>query len=153
MKLEPIDLSARRPAEPSPEVRRAARGLEEVMLRQMLAAMERAQLENGLFGDGAGAGARGTAFQLMLSEALAAREPFGLAERVASQLGQDRRAADQLAELAAPAATELIGRPGAGVPVDEKMRRHPQVLPAPAEEESGETRLGPAAPASNGEKR
>ncbi|UCF66052.1 MAG: hypothetical protein JSV80_09590 [Acidobacteriota bacterium] len=69
-------------------VRQAARGFEAMLLHQMLTAMQRAQLENGLLGSGTGAGARQTAFELLLTEALAESEPLGLAGRLAEELAE-----------------------------------------------------------------
>jgi hypothetical protein len=71
-------------------IRRAARGLEEVLLKQMIDAMVRAQLENGgFFGDGSAGGTRETTFEIMLSQALAERAPLGLADQLAGQLARD----------------------------------------------------------------
>ncbi len=67
-------------------IREAARGLEAALLREMLTAMERAQLEDGLFGKGPGSGAIQSTFELLLTEALGETEPFGIADRVADQL-------------------------------------------------------------------
>ncbi len=69
-------------------IRKAAQGLEAGLLRQMLRAMEKAQLEGGLFGAGAEGKTRAAAFELMLSEMLAEREPLGLAEQIAEQIEQ-----------------------------------------------------------------
>ena len=68
---------------------RAARGLEAILVRQMLAAMERAQLEDGLFGKGPGTGTMATTFELLVSEALVEDAPLGLARQVAEQLVGD----------------------------------------------------------------
>ncbi len=89
-------------------VREAARGMEAALVRQMLSAMERAQLEEGLFGSGPGAGAWQTAFQMFLSEALSEREPFGLAEGIADELlrGREGRAGAGLPD--GPAGAELM---------------------------------------------
>lgn len=67
-------------------IRQAAQGLEAELLRQMLHAMQRAQLENGLFGASAGSGARQTAFEMLLTQQLAALEPLGLAAQIEQQL-------------------------------------------------------------------
>ncbi len=69
-------------------IREAARGLEGALLREMLTAMERAQLEDGLFGKGPGSGAIQSAFELLLTEALGESEPFGVADRIADQLAR-----------------------------------------------------------------
>ncbi|RMG47390.1 MAG: hypothetical protein D6718_03685 [Acidobacteria bacterium] len=104
------------PREDREAVRRAARGLEAVLLRQMLAAMERAQLEEGLFGRSAGAGARQTTFEILLTEALAEAEPLGLAPRVAEEL------------LGPPQERDIV-RTGSHI-----SSRRGQVAPLPAEE-------------------
>jgi Rod binding domain-containing protein len=69
-------------------IREAARGLEAALLREMLTAMERAQLEDGLFGKGPGSGAIQSTFELLLTEALGETEPFGVADRIADQLAR-----------------------------------------------------------------
>ena len=67
-------------------VRKAARGLEAVLIREWVSAMEKAQLESGVFGKSAGAGARSATFHLLLSEALGENEPLGIAGKVAEAL-------------------------------------------------------------------
>lgn len=71
-------------------IRDAARGLEGALLREMFTAMERAQLEEGLFGKGPGSGAIQSTFELLLTEALGESEPFGVAEQIAAQLSRAR---------------------------------------------------------------
>lgn len=93
MKTFPIDSMTRRPEAPDP-VREAARGFEALLLRQMLQAMQKAQLESGLFGKSAGSGTRQAAFDLMLTEALAETEPLGLAEQIQGEL-QERPEGDR----------------------------------------------------------
>ncbi|MDQ7007266.1 MAG: hypothetical protein Q9Q40_08540 [Acidobacteriota bacterium] len=83
-------------------IRKAARGLEAGLLRQMLRAMEKAQLEDGLFGGGAEGKTRAAAFELMLSEMLAEREPLGLAEQIAEQLEREEGGAAALGSLRDP---------------------------------------------------
>ncbi len=124
------------PRETRQRVREAARGLEAVLLRQLISSMERAQLEGGFFGRSAGSGARQTTFELLLSRALAESEPLGLAEKIAEQLvpggdgGERLRRAAALAGEALPAGL-LDGRPpfsgnfrvgtqGGGIPAEEK---------------------------------
>lgn len=68
-------------------IRRAARGFEAALVRRMLEAMEKAQLQSGLFGGSAEGKTRQTTFHMILSEAIAETEPFGLAEAVTRQLG------------------------------------------------------------------
>ena len=69
-------------------IRRAAQGLEAALVRRMLQAMEKAQLRGGLFGDSSAGKTRQTQFQMLLSEAMAKQEPFGIAEAIARQLGE-----------------------------------------------------------------
>lgn len=70
-----------------PKLREAARGLEEVLLKEMLSAMTRAQLEHGgFFGGGSDGGTRQTSFELLLSQSLAQAEPLGLADRIAGEV-------------------------------------------------------------------
>ena len=69
-------------------IRRAAQGLEAVLVRRMLQAMEKAQLQGGLFGDSSAGKTRQTQFQMLLSEAIAKQEPFGIAEAIGQQLGE-----------------------------------------------------------------
>jgi Rod binding domain-containing protein len=68
-------------------LRRAAQGLEAALIRRMLQAMEKAQLQSGLFGGSSAGKTRQTQFQMMLSEALAEQEPFGISEAIVRQLG------------------------------------------------------------------
>ena len=77
-------------------IRKAARGLEAGLLRQMLRAMEKAQLEDGLLGGGAEGKTRAAAFELMLSEMLAEREPLGLAKQIAEQLERQGGTAENI---------------------------------------------------------
>jgi len=90
------------------KVEEAARGLEAVLLRQMLAAMEKAQLESGLFGTSPGSGALGTAFDLMLTEALGESAPLGLASQLASNLEGRQDQLNQLLEAGNPDLYELV---------------------------------------------
>lgn len=69
-------------------IRRAAIGLEAALFHQMLEAMEKAQLDEGFFGQGAAAGTQQTQFELLLSQALAERGPLGLADQIADQLSR-----------------------------------------------------------------
>jgi len=125
------------------EVRRAARGLEAVLLQRLISSMEKAQLEHGFFGRSAGAGAQRTAFELLLSQALAEAEPLGLAAKIAEQLAPGEDGADRL-RAAAAAARGLplpealdgvplssgnfrVGAQGGGIPAEEKGRER---LPA-----------------------
>ena len=86
---------------------RAARGLEGLLIRQMLVAMERAQLEHGLFGSGPGSGTMATTFELLVSEALARRAPLGLARQIADQLAGAPGRSARVADLAGPSPAEL----------------------------------------------
>ncbi len=120
------------------QVREAARGLEAVLLRQLISSMEKAQLDGGFFGRSAGSGARQTTFELLLSQALAENEPLGLAEKIAEQLAPGEDAGGSLRQAAAlagevPFGDLLDGRPssfenfrvgtqGGGIPADEKGR-------------------------------
>jgi Rod binding domain-containing protein len=70
-------------------IRRAAQGLEAALVRRMLQAMEKAQLKGGLFGESSAGKTRQTQFQMLLSEAIAEQEPFGIAEAISRQLGQE----------------------------------------------------------------
>ena len=116
----------------------AARGLEAVLLHQLISAMEKAQLDGGFFGKSAGAGARQTTFELLLSRALAENEPLGLAEKIAEQLVPGEDGGDSLRDAAAlaggvsleglldgrPSFSEnfRVGTQGGGIPAEEKGR-------------------------------
>lgn len=99
---------ASRATERVEEARRAARGLEGLLIRQMLVAMERAQLEHGLFGQGPGSGTMATTFELLVSEALADRAPLGLARQIAGQLSGSHEVLARVEDLAAPTPAETI---------------------------------------------
>ncbi len=133
---------------------RAARGLEAILIRQMLAAMERAQLEDGLFGRGPGTGTMATTFELLVSEALAEDAPLGLARQVVEQLAGDtagRTAVEALAgslpvtDLPVQARHGLNAyetmrqRDSSSSPVGRKDRWPPTHRPA-TEGDGGETR-------------
>lgn len=79
--------SAALPAEEVAAIRKAARGWEAVLMRQLLSAMEKAQLEEGgFFGQQTTFGAHQTTFELFLSESLTENGPLGLADKIAEQL-------------------------------------------------------------------
>ncbi len=70
-------------------IRKAARGFEAMLLRELMSAMEKAQLEEGgFFGASSGFAAHQTTMELYLTEALAEREPLGLADDIARQLSR-----------------------------------------------------------------
>lgn len=90
-------------------IRAAARGIEAALIRQMLRAMEKAQLENGLFGGSSAGKTRGTAFELMLSEALAESEPFGLAAQIERQLTAGRVSEESISSVEGEAGVDAGG--------------------------------------------
>ena len=92
MDIPAIDTTKALDSEQSEAIRKAARGLEAVLIREWVGAMERAQLESGMLGKGTGSGTRSTTFHLMLSDALAAEEPFGVANQIAEELSRLREA-------------------------------------------------------------
>ena len=101
------------PVPPNSEaIRAAARGIEAALIRQMLRAMEKAQLENGLFGGSPAGKTRGTAFELMLSEALAESEPFGLASQIGQQLATGQTRGESLRSVAGEGGAD----PGGSLP-------------------------------------
>ncbi len=71
------------------KIREVAKGFEAGFLRQMIDAMERAQLDEGFFGSSAGSKTRQTTFQLLLSDALAQDGSLGLADQITEELTKD----------------------------------------------------------------
>ncbi len=67
------------PSRPDP-VREAAEAFEGLLIRMMLRAMREAQLDQGLFGDGAGSSTYEGMFDTHLSESLARSAPLGIAD-------------------------------------------------------------------------
>lgn len=111
------------------QIRKAAAGLEEALLRQALQAMSKAQLENGgFFGSGAAEGSYQTTFEMLLCESLAQGTPLGLAEKMTEQLTRDRNAAK-----AAETARDLV-RDADSAPVFRNFTRAPQAPVDSAEE-------------------
>lgn len=120
------------PAPPNNDaIRAAARGIEAALIRQMLRAMEKAQLENGLFGGSSAGKTRGTAFELMLSEALAENEPFGLAGQIEQQLAAGRVSEETLSSVEGSGGADS----GASLPDwSDFFRWEPQEMPRAADE-------------------
>ncbi|MBP7146471.1 MAG: hypothetical protein KBD01_02925 [Acidobacteria bacterium] len=93
-------------------IQKAARGLEAALLREMFKAMQRAQLEEGSFFGGSGeAGPRSTLFEVYLTEAIAEREPLGLAAKIADQLTPSGPAASPGASGASKPSADLGSPP------------------------------------------
>ncbi|GAB4368072.1 MAG: hypothetical protein Kow0062_01010 [Acidobacteriota bacterium] len=134
------------------EALRAARGLEAVLIRQVLAAMERAQLEHGLFGQGPGTGTMATTFELLVSEALAERAPLGLADRIVDQLAGDgsrRRTIEALVREIPAGELEVPARRGANA--YETLRHADSSFPAIGRKGRWTPMHGRASPGGGGE--
>lgn len=79
------------PSDEMAELRQAARGLEAALFRQLLEAMQKAQLEEGgFFGQQSTFAAHQTTFELFLADAMAENGPLGLADQIAEQLSRSR---------------------------------------------------------------
>jgi Rod binding domain-containing protein len=118
----------------APGLRDASRGLEEVLIKEMLSAMSRAQLESGgFFGADATGGTRQTTFEVFLSQALAETEPLGIADRLAVEIGRDPAAARAAAGTATFDPAGLVFR---------NLTLGAQVEPGPAEKEGGDSPTG-----------
>ena len=132
------------PAATVPGLREAARGLEEVLIKEMLSAMTRAQLESGsFFGQDVSGGTRETTFEIFLSQALAQQEPLGLADGLASEIGRDPGAARTAAGTARfDPASLLAGSPAAAAAVFRNFTPGAQVQSRGAEKEGGDSPTG-----------
>ena len=101
-------------APPPPEaeraaLRQAAQTFEALLVQMMVRAMRRAQLQEGLFGKGAGSDVYEGWFDRHLSERLAGGSPFGIARALEESWTRDpssRPPAPALREVAARAAAE-----------------------------------------------
>lgn len=73
----------------------AARAFESMLVQMMLREMRDAQLENGFFGGGTGAGIYEGLFERFLSDRLAEDSPFGITRELLRRWRDDSGAADE----------------------------------------------------------
>ena len=99
----PIDPRPRGSAEagnkPDAGLRKAAVAFEGIMMQMLMKEMQDAQLENGLFGDGAGTDIYQGLFNQHLSGRLSEGSPFGIADMLMEQWTRDRISPAQLEEV------------------------------------------------------
>ena len=124
------------------ELRKAAAGLEEVLIKQTLETMAKAQLENaGFFGQGSAAGTEETQFEMLLSRALAEKTPLGLADQLADQLA-GRQGLDAARQAASGNLAVLAAAQGAAGGNAKDFTPDPQVRRAASDEHGGVSRTG-----------
>ena len=93
----------------SVRLRQAAEAFEALLLQMMLQKMRQAQLQEGLFGDGAGSQIYEGLFDLHVSQHLAVGSPLGIAEDLEDQWGGDGGTSPGSASQALAAAERARG--------------------------------------------
>ena len=90
------------------EIREAAEAFEALFLQTLIKKMRESQLQDGLFGEGAGSSVYEGMFDQMLGERLAAESPLGIADSLEASWsgipGKRAQALEALREAAAAAA-------------------------------------------------
>ena len=153
--MTPLDLQPAAPAQATGEqprndpakLRHAAESFEAMLLQTMLREMREAQLENGFFGQSAGASIYEGMFESHLSESLSGGSPLGIADALMKQWqrGPGGEAPPEAVELEGKI-RELRARRNYGAAVDSTRSAGAAVAAAPTRVAHGDEHSGRATP-------